>query len=109
MHKRIIAVTPTPVADSFKFTNLEESNMNRKLIAPFAIAVCLAWSPVAKSEGDKKEPSARPALGRFAELAGEWTGKGMHGDAEHDARVVYKVTSGGTAVVETIDPGGEHE
>ena len=33
----------------------------------------------------------------------------MHGDAEHEARVVYKVTSGGSAVVETIDPGGAHE
>ena len=36
-------------------------------------------------------------------------GKGLHGDDEHEVRVVYKVTSGGSVVVETIAPGTEHE
>jgi hypothetical protein len=58
---------------------------------------------------DEKAQSQSPGLERFAQLAGEWVGKGMHGDMEHEARVVYKVTSGGSAVVETIDPGGDHE
>jgi hypothetical protein len=48
-------------------------------------------------------------LAKFAALAGVWEGKGTHGDASHDARVEYKVTSGGSTVVETIDPGGQHE
>lgn len=28
---------------------------------------------------------------------------------KHDARITHKPTSGGTAAVETIDPGGMHE
>jgi hypothetical protein len=83
--------------------------MKRNIIALLAITSCLVLSALARAEGEKKEHSASPALARFAQLAGEWVGKGLHGDAEHEARVVYKVTSGGSAVVETIDPGGEHE
>ena len=44
-------------------------------------------------------------LERFKQLAGEWIGKGPHGDM----RIVYKVTSGGSTVMETIDPGTDHE
>ena len=33
----------------------------------------------------------------------------MHSGMEHEIRVVYKVTAGGSAVVETIDPGSPHE
>ena len=83
--------------------------MNCKTITFSAIAACLALVPGVQAQETKKEASERPALARFADLAGEWVGKGMHGDAEHEAKVTYKVTSGGTAVVETIDPGGEHE
>jgi hypothetical protein len=61
------------------------------------------------AQGDSKVQAQKTAFDRFAALAGEWVGKGVHGDAEHEARVVYKVTSGGSAVVETIDPGGDHE
>ena len=83
--------------------------MNFKIIAQLAIASCMAWSAVARAETEKKEEGSSAALARFSELAGEWVGKGLHGDSEHEARIVYKVTSGGSAVVETIDPGGDHE
>jgi hypothetical protein len=83
--------------------------MNCRILASIAIASSLAWSLAARAETEKKEESSGPALARFAELAGEWVGKGTHGDAEHDVRIVYKVTSGGSAVVETIDPDGDHE
>jgi hypothetical protein len=63
----------------------------------------------AQAQHDKKGHAKNAALERFAQLAGEWTGKGVHDGKELDARVVYKVTSGGSAVVETIDPGGAHE
>jgi len=62
-----------------------------------------------QAEEGKKATDNTPALDRFKQLAGEWVGKGKHGDMEHEARIVYKVTSGGTTVVETIDPGGDHE
>jgi hypothetical protein len=58
---------------------------------------------------DKKGDAKGGALEQFTKLEGEWIGKGVHGDMSHEAKIVYKVTSGGSAVVETIDPGGPHE
>ena len=66
------------------------------------LAACAVGSQAQES---KNAPAANPGLERFKQLAGEWTGKGAHGDM----RVVYKVTSGGSAVMETIDPGSNHE
>ena len=63
----------------------------------------------ARADADKKDDGKHPGLEQFKKLAGEWVGKGMHGEKAHDVRVVYKVTSGGSAVVETIDPGSDHE
>ncbi len=74
-----------------------------------AIAVlCVAYPAV--RAGDDKHPAAKTsALEPFKQLAGEWVGNGdFHGE-KHDARVLYKVTSAGSAVVETMDPGGPHE
>jgi hypothetical protein len=81
--------------------------MNRSIFLSLAIACSVLVSGIQAQE--KKERSEGSALDKFAQLEGEWVGKGMHGDAQHDARVVYKVTSGGSAVVETIDPDGDHE
>ncbi|HVX10451.1 MAG TPA: hypothetical protein VHC22_04685 [Pirellulales bacterium] len=61
-----------------------------------------------QAEPKEKEAADNSALAPFAQLAGEWVGKGMHGD-EHEMNVVYKVTAAGSAVVETIAPGTEHE
>ena len=84
--------------------------MNRSIIASLAVASCMVWSLVARAETEKKkDESSSPAFAKFADLAGEWVGKGTHGDAEHESRIVYKVTSGGSAVVETLDPDGDHE
>jgi hypothetical protein len=47
-----------------------------------------------------------PAFDQFKKLAGEWVGKGPDGQELH---VTYKVTAGGSAVLETIMPGGAHE
>src|SRR5262245_1904068 len=84
--------------------------MNRRIIASFVIASCTVCSLVPAAETEKKkDENSSTAFVKFADLAGEWVGTGMHGDAEHEARIVYKVTSGGSAVVETIDPDGHHE
>ena len=66
------------------------------------------------SAGDEPKHSQHPAvnspaLERFKGLEGKWVGKMGSGSERHDAVVTYKVTSNGSAVVETIDPGGEHE
>jgi hypothetical protein len=86
--------------------------MNRRIIFSLTLAsLSVAYGARAqeKVSQEKKESPAAAAFDKFAHLTGEWVGKGMHGDEKHEVRVVYKVTSGGSAVVETIDPDGNHE
>lgn len=69
------------------------------------------------SLGSADEKKARPAaekspgLEKFKQLAGEWVGKEVGGGqgGGQEVRAIYKVTSAGSAVVETILPGSEHE
>ena len=49
------------------------------------------------------------ALERFRNLAGEWESTDADKDGQPDVRVTYKVTSNGSAVVETLMPGTPHE
>jgi hypothetical protein len=56
---------------------------------------------------DKAKPGG---LDRFKQLAGEWVGKEVKGMNEgKEVRAMYKVTSGGSAVMETLFPGADHE
>lgn len=50
-------------------------------------------------------------LERVKALAGRWEGAATHmgGSEEEPAAIEYKVTSGGSAVVETLFPGTPHE
>src|SRR5207249_3172213 len=55
-----------------------------------------------------KESPAKAAFEKMKGLAGTWVASGN--DAEmKDAQVVYRVTAGGSAVMETIMPGTDHE
>lgn len=80
--------------------------MNRLL---FSLALISGLGFTTLQAQEKHAHTAAPGLDKFKQLAGEWIGKGLHGDQSHEVRVVYKVTSGGSAVVETIDPNGDHE
>lgn len=82
--------------------------MKIRIVASLVLALS-ACALIGRADDHKKGQDKNTALDRFKQLAGEWVGKGTHSGMEHDARIVYKVTSGGTAVVETIDPGGDHE
>jgi hypothetical protein len=57
---------------------------------------------------DGNEPGKNAGFEQFKRLAGEWEGKGEGRDGA-DVHIRYKVTAGGSAVVETIAPGTEHE
>src|SRR5262245_18931684 len=46
---------------------------------------------------------------QFKKLTGEWVGKEIEGQAGKDVHVKYQVTSGGSAVVETLFPGTGEE
>ncbi|MDX2148831.1 MAG: hypothetical protein SFZ23_15055 [Planctomycetota bacterium] len=50
-----------------------------------------------------------PRFASLKSLAGEWVSKDADGDGQPDARAIYKVTAGGTAVMETLFPGTPHE
>ena len=54
------------------------------------------------------EPQSKPATGfdQLKTLVGEWDGKAENGKS---VRVSYKVISGGSALLETLAPGGEPE
>jgi hypothetical protein len=55
-----------------------------------------------------KPAGANPVFEQFKLLAGEWVGKEQGKDGQ-EVNVQYKVTSGGSAVVETIFAGAAHE
>ena len=62
----------------------------------------------AESGGTTTADSA--AFARVKRLAGRWEGTTRHSEgAEEPAAVEYKLTSGGSAVVETLFPGTPHE
>jgi len=74
-------------------------------------ALCLAVHAGQEAkQAPKKEGGPDTGFDRFKQLAGEWVGKfGAPGGKEIDAIVNYKLTSGGSAVVETLAPGKEME
>jgi hypothetical protein len=72
-----------------------------------ALAI-LAWAMAPVAADDKKEASKNTAFEQFKKLAGEWVGK-EKGKDDQEIHVKYKVTAGGSAVVETIFPGTKHE
>jgi hypothetical protein len=75
-------------------------------------AVALTALAADKKPDAPKAGATLPAFEKFKALAGEWTGKEVSGKATEggmEVHVKYKVSSGGSAVVETIFPGTEHE
>lgn len=83
----------------------------------FALALALLAGGVALagSDHDHHAPAApaHPAFERLKKLQGTWTGTAAFGDPPADAgqpaTVVWNVTAAGSAVTETLDPGGDHE
>ena len=70
------------------------------------VASTLALSNPAEHEHAAAKPSP---LDRLKRLEGEWVGKAGAGEQKMDATVVYHVTAAGSAVMETLFPGGKEE
>ena len=70
------------------------------LLTAIAVAACAT-----SSKKQHAKLAAHAGLEQFKQLAGDWVGK----EGGQAMAVNYKVTSGGTAVVETIGAGTEHE
>lgn len=75
---------------------------------PAAALALLALLAPPAARAEEKKPAAQ-ALERLKSLAGTWTGKAGHGEATQETTVVWRVTGGGSAAMETIDPGTPHE
>ena len=74
------------------------------LLALLVLAGLAASTPPAAAAGI----TGSAAYQQMTKLAGEWTGTMQSPDGS-PARVVYKVTSAGKTVMETLGPGTEHE
>jgi hypothetical protein len=85
--------------------------MSIRAASCFVIAFAFSSAMTVAGEGHHPTAGSSPGFERFKELAGEWVGKTdkpEHG-AEGGLRAVFKVTSAGSAVEETMMPGTEHE
>jgi hypothetical protein len=88
--------------------------MKVRVLLPF-LTLMAAFAVAATALGDGAKPhdkaaTASAGLERFKQLAGDWVGK-MSDDGQKwlPASAKYAVTSGGSAVVETLGPGTPHE
>lgn len=75
----------------------------------FLVLAVLALVAAAAGAAETPTLDARSGFDLLKSLDGEWQGKAGMGDFESDATVTYHVTAGGSAVVETLFPGTEHE
>src|SRR5206468_8418332 len=84
-----------------------------KILALFVFlsAVALLGYAADEKKADRQSAGKSPGLEKFKQLAGEWVGKEIGGGqgGGQEVRAIYKVTSAGSAIVETLLPGGEHE
>ena len=83
----------------------------KKLVMVFSIFILLSTPVIATEQAQcPPTPKASADLERMKSLAGHWEGTTQDGDAKAQPAVVeYKVTSGGSAVIETLFPGTSHE
>jgi hypothetical protein len=74
-------------------------------------ALLVAAGPQKPAEKHEHRDAAKvSALVQFKRLAGEWKGtSNMHDEKPAEVKASYRVTSGGSAVVETVFAGSDHE
>ena len=76
------------------------------------LCLLLIFIPFYAYAGDAEQPApikGSPELQRIKSLSGKWTGTTDMGKGKEQISVEYKVTSNGSAVVETLFPDTPHE
>jgi hypothetical protein len=81
----------------------------RAILTLAAVLGVLTVAVRAEEKHSHKAPEKHPGLEQFKQLAGEWTGTMTAGKEEYPVTAQYKVTSAGSAVVETMGAGTPHE
>jgi hypothetical protein len=84
--------------------------LKKKSVAGLAIALLImsCWT-LARAEQESGSFTSREAFTRIKNLAGEWRGRVMDREKGPEVTVLYRVTAGGSAVLETLFPGTPHE
>jgi hypothetical protein len=77
-----------------------------KFVAAFSAAAL--WPLVFVAVADDEKSQATTAFDKLKQLDGTWTGSVGTPDGDA-AKVIYKVTAGGSVVMETLFPGTDHE
>ncbi len=81
----------------------------KRAIGWLVLGCVVAMGASAGADDPHRVPTSSPELERIKSLAGRWQGASKTGDNTEPAVVEYKVTAGGSAVVETLFPGTAHE
>ena len=71
-----------------------------------SIGLAISSADEKKPDDAKAKPAKTSPLERFKALAGEWS---RVDDNEKETMLSYRVTAGGSAVLETVFPGQDHE
>jgi hypothetical protein len=79
------------------------------LIAVVVASVLVVSAPAEEKKAAPKEAPKNAAFEQLKKLSGKWSGKGDCMGTEMDVTVTYKVTAAGSAVMETLFAGTEHE
>jgi hypothetical protein len=87
--------------------------VNRLITLCCCLTTAALLSPLATRADDNDKPSAaklaQSQFDQLKRLAGQWTGKAPHETGQHEGTITYKLTSGGSAVMETAFAGTDHE
>lgn len=84
----------------------------KRVISLLCTAVCLFLAgPLVTYAGEYQSAPYKgsPEFERVKQLVGAWEGTSDMGKAGEKVRVEYKLTAGGSALVETLSPGNEEE
>ena len=82
-----------------------------KTVITFSAALFVMLSVFTFNAQAEEQPAEQADTGfsRFAALVGTWTGIETHEGETKQITVTYELTAGGTAVLETLFVGSEHE
>ena len=84
--------------------------MRSKLMVLVSVSMLVTGTAFATPEHMHELKPGSPEFEQLKTLAGTWKGTSkMEGGEEKEATIEYKVTSGGSAVVETLFPGTAEE
>jgi hypothetical protein len=101
LNRPLILGTPRPRS--------QEETMTKLGIA-VALAFAVGAAPSIRADEMKHPPqSSSKELERVKQLVGTWKGPSDMDGKKGETKVIYHLTSGGSAVVETLDPGTPHE